>query len=165
MRATDLLGRQHHEVKSLLRKAEHAEGNTARRAVLEDLGMLLFVHTQIEEDIFYPAVRAVGTRRAEEVIDEAYEEHHVVSLLLEELPSLDTSDRRFRARISVLAELLDKHLEEEEQVIFPLAQTLGDDELLALGAQMEAAMTAVEEEQTAPQRPHARRGHDHHPHR
>jgi hypothetical protein len=50
-----------------------------------------------EEEVFYPAVREIGTKKAEEMIDEAYEEQHVVKLVLAELPNVDPSAENFEA--------------------------------------------------------------------
>jgi hemerythrin-like domain-containing protein len=98
----------------------------------------LKVHTALEEEIFYPAVREVGTAKAEEMVDEAFEEHHVVDLVLGELPQVDPEDERFEAKMTVLSELVEHHVEEEEKEMFPLAEKkLGAERMKELAQQLE----------------------------
>ena len=140
MKATDLLKKQHREVKGLFKKIENTEGARERKQLLDQITQALELHTRLEEEIFYPAVRALETRKAEEMVAEALEEHHVVKLVLEDLPSADPEDERFEAKMTVLSELVEHHAEEEEKEMFKRAQRLGDDELEGLGEQMEARM-------------------------
>jgi Hemerythrin HHE cation binding domain len=88
--------------------------------------------------LFYPAVHDLGTRKAKEMVGEALEEHHVVKLVLRELPEVDTEDERFEAKMTVLSELVEHHADEEEEEMFKTAQRLGDDELKELGLRMQA---------------------------
>jgi hypothetical protein len=71
------------------------------------------------------------------MVMEAYEEHHVVKLVLAELPRVNPEDERFEAKMTVLSELVMHHVEEEEKEMFKLAQKLGRNELESLGEQME----------------------------
>lgn len=139
MKATDLLKKQHKNVKALFKKAEDTEGGRQRRQLMDQIASELKIHTKIEEEIFYPAVREIGTSKAEEMIDEAFEEHHVVDLVLAELPSIDPEDERFHAKMTVLSELVEHHVEEEEGELFPMAEKkLGKDRLQTLGEQMQS---------------------------
>ena len=137
MKATDLLKKQHKEVKGLFKKIEKTEDARQRRQLMEEIATALQGHTTIEEEMFYPAVRQVGSKKAEEMVDEAFEEHHVVKLVLQELPQVDPADERFHAKMTVLSELVEHHAQEEEEEMFKLAKKLGDDELDELGDQME----------------------------
>jgi len=74
---------------------------------------------------------------------EAFEEHHVVKLVLAELPTVNPDDERFEAKMTVLSELVLHHADEEEKDMFRLAQKLGKDELESLGEQMEQRFEAV----------------------
>src|SRR5262247_1201238 len=112
MKATDLLKKQHKEVKALFKKIEDAEGARERRQLMNEIAMVL----------------------------EAFEEHHVVKLVLGELPNVDPEDERFEAKMTGLSELVEHHADEEEKEMFKTAQRLGDDELKALGEQMESRM-------------------------
>ena len=143
MKATDLLKKQHKEVKGLFKKVEGTENARERRRLLDEIAIALEGHTVIEEEMFYPAVRGIETRKAEEMVLEALEEHHVVKLVLKELPDVDPEDERFEAKMTVLSELVEHHADEEEKEMFKLAQKLGKDELQALGQQMEQRFEAI----------------------
>ena len=139
MKATDLLKKQHKNVKALFKKAEETEGGRQRRQLVEQIASELKIHTKIEEEIFYPAVREIGTSKAEQMIDEAFEEHHVVDLVLAELPNVDPEDERFHAKMTVLSELVEHHVEDEEDEVFPMAEKkLGRDRLQMLGERMQS---------------------------
>jgi hypothetical protein len=139
VKATELLKSQHREVKGLFRKVKKASGAKARRSGLEEIASKLLAHMAIEEDIFYPAVKEIGTKKTEELVPEAYEEHHVAKLVIGELPKVDPEDERFEAKMTVLAELIDHHVEEEETEMFKIAEKLGAERLAELGAEMKAA--------------------------
>ena len=138
MKATDLLKKQHKSVKALFKQVEDTEDGRRRRQLMDEIANELKMHTQIEEEIFYPAVREIGSSKAEEMVDESYEEHHVVDLVLAELPNVDPEDERFAAKMTVLSELVEHHAEEEEDEMFPMAEKkLGKERLQQLGEQME----------------------------
>jgi hemerythrin superfamily protein len=138
MKATDLLKKQHRQVEKLFKQCEKTEEPRQRRQLMDQIAEMLKLHTQIEEEIFYPAVRELGTSKAEEMIDEAFEEHHVVDLVLAELPEVDPEDERFEAKMTVLSELVQHHVEEEEGEMFSMAEKkLGAERIKELGQQME----------------------------
>ena len=143
MKPMDLLKKQHKEVRALFKKVEKAEGSRERRQLLEQVTMQLQAHTTIEEELFYPAMRELGTKKAEEMVAEAFEEHHVVKLVLKDLPNVDPQDERFEAKMTVLSELVEHHAEEEETEMFKLANKLDDEELERLGEQMEERFLAM----------------------
>jgi iron-sulfur cluster repair protein YtfE (RIC family) len=139
MKATELLKRQHREVKKLFAETKKAEGAKERRQGLDEISARLTAHMSIEEAIFYPAVAELATKKTEEMVPEAYEEHHVAKLVLGELPEVDPEDERFEVKVTVLSELIDHHVEEEEEEMFKVAEKLGMERLNELGAEMEAA--------------------------
>jgi hemerythrin superfamily protein len=143
MKATEMLKKQHRQVKALFKQVEKTEAAGERRRLMEEIGRRLQIHTTIEEEIFYPAVRGLGTHKAKEMIDEALEEHHVVDLVLRELPTIDPEDERFMAKMTVLSELVKHHVEEEESEMFKLAKKR-DDELEDLAERMEARQSELE---------------------
>jgi len=143
MKATDLLKKQHTEVKALFKKIEKTENGRVRRQLLDEITTALQGHTTIEEEMFYPAVRGLETQKAEDMVMEALEEHHVVKLVLAELPKVNPEDERFEAKMTVLSELVEHHADEEEQEMFKLAQRLGKDELDALGQRMQQRLEAL----------------------
>jgi hemerythrin superfamily protein len=138
MKATDLLKQQHKDVMDLFEEIEEAEDRESRRDLMEHIVAQIKVHSKIEEEIFYPAVRGLGIQKAEEMILEALEEHHVVDLVIADLPRVDPEDERFVAKMTVFHELVEHHAKEEEKEMFKSAQRLGKEELEALGARMEA---------------------------
>jgi hemerythrin-like domain-containing protein len=139
MKATDLLKKQHREVEKLFKEVEGAEDARTRRRLLDEIGEKLKLHTSIEENIFYPAVKEIETKKAEEMVLEAFEEHHVVDLVLAELPKVDPEAETFEAKMTVLKELVEHHVEEEEDEMFPMAEKkFGREKSQELAAQMEA---------------------------
>jgi len=137
-----LLKKQHREVEALFKKIEKARG-AQRRALMDELAANLKLHMAIEEKIFYPAVQQLPAKKAEDMTLEAYEEHAVVKLVLAELPGVDPEDERFDAKMTVLSELIEHHVEEEEDEMFKTAKKLGTAELNALGDRMAAEVEAV----------------------
>jgi hemerythrin-like domain-containing protein len=137
-KATDFLKKQHRSVEKLFKEVEKTEDARRRRQLLDQIESELKLHTKLEEEVFYPAVREVGTAKAEEMVDEAFEEHHVVDLVLGELPQVDPEDERFEAKMTVLSELVEHHVEEEEKEMFPLAEKkLGAERMKELAQQLE----------------------------
>jgi hypothetical protein len=143
MDAIDLLKKQHKEVKTLFRKMHKTEAARERSQLLEQIAIALEGHTTIEEEMFYPAVKDLDTKKAEEMVAEAYEEHHVVKLVLAELPQVDVEDEQFGAKMTVLSELVEHHADEEEEEMFKTARKIGEDELEDLGTRMEARFEEV----------------------
>lgn len=139
MKATELLKRQHREVKGLFKQVKKASDARGRRSGMDKIAANLEAHMKIEEEIFYPAVQEIGTKKAEELVPEAYEEHHVAALVLGELPKVDPKDERFEAKMTVLEELIEHHVEEEEKEMFKLAEKLGAERLAELGDEMQVA--------------------------
>src|SRR5204862_5323902 len=104
MDATELLKEDHDTVRDLLKKYE-AAGDRAyqtKKGLFEEIKDELEIHSKIEEKIFYPAVKKLRSADAEEIVDEAIEEHAIVKRLLEELDGLKPQDERFDAKMKVL---------------------------------------------------------------
>lgn len=114
-----LLKEDHREVERLFILFEEAE-ERSRQGIAEEALKALEVHTKIEESLVYPAIReATGEG---EMVDEAKEEHHVVTLLIKELKKMKASGEGYKAKFKVLSELVKHHVEEEEQEMFPEAE-------------------------------------------
>ena len=116
--------------------------DTTERAVktrsegLAKLKQELTVHEKIEEEIFYPALKEHP--KTKDIALEAYEEHHVVDLVMGEIETTEPSDETWMAKFKVLKENLEHHIEEEEGEMFKQAQQVFDDEeLKALGQRMQ----------------------------
>jgi hypothetical protein len=145
MDATQLLKKQHREVEHLFKQIEKTEGAEERRQLMQQLSQSLELHMRIEEGIFYPAIRELGTKKAEEMVLEAFEEHGVAKLVMAQLPEVDPEDERFHAKMTVFQELIEHHVEEEEKEMFKLAKKLDEEELQSIGERMmaEAGETAA----------------------
>jgi hemerythrin-like domain-containing protein len=138
MKATDVLKKQHREVLGTFKEIERSDDPNERRKLLDQVTEALRVHSELEEELFYPAVRGTGTKRAEDLVLQAFEEHHVVDLLLAETPDVDPEAENFDAKMNVLRELVSHHIEEEERELFELASKLDDDEAEELGRRLAA---------------------------
>jgi hemerythrin-like domain-containing protein len=137
MNAIEVLKKQHREVHKLFKQALKTDDAGERREIMETIAAKLEVHTTIEEEIFYPAFKDVGTKKAEAMTLEAVEEHHVVKLVLAELPDVDPAAETFEAKMTVLSELVQHHVEEEHEEMFPMAEKkLGDETLQRLGERL-----------------------------
>jgi hemerythrin superfamily protein len=133
--AIDLLEQQHREVKALFAKYGKAASVDAKRRLFEQIADDLAVHAAIEEKHFYPATRSA---RTEDVLQEAVEEHLQAKRLIADLLELEVEDAQFDAKMRVLEEEIEHHVEEEEDELFPQVRNLlADDELDDLGTVME----------------------------
>ena len=145
MDALKLLTSDHDKVRDLFkefRAAKEAGDSKRMHSLQETIFEELEIHTRIEEDIFYPAVRALDVEELTEMIDESLQEHHVVDVLIREVTGLKTDDV-FAAKMTVLIENVEHHADEEESDMFPEVRSRMDtDQLEELGDRLEAAKAA-----------------------
>jgi iron-sulfur cluster repair protein YtfE (RIC family) len=121
---------------SLDRTTERA--GSRREALLKEVETEIKMHTQIEEEIFYPAYKAAVRKPDGHLYFEALEEHHLVDIVLPEIKSTTVESEEFSAKAKVLKDLIDHHAEEEESQMFPKARrAIGDEKLRELGRQMQ----------------------------
>lgn len=131
--------------------------NTTERAVKKRADLLhrieqeLQLHTALEEEILYPAIKQAGGREEAKMYYEAKEEHRTVdSLVLPDLLHTETGTVEFAGRVKVMKELLEHYIEEEESELFPTAKKLlGKDVLEELGQAMETHKKMLKGEQRA----------------
>ena len=137
MDAIELLEGQHREVEELFAKFEKA-GENARKTkekLCREISDKMAVHATIEEKLFYPESKTDDT---EDMLREAVEEHLSVKRVLSDLLETEVTDEQFDARMKVLKEQIEHHVEEEEEELFPkVKKALSEDELEDLGARME----------------------------
>lgn len=133
--AIDLLEQQHHHVASLA--DEFGDASSERQAeIAREVVFDLRLHTTIEEEIFYPAVRERVPSLEDEILEDL-EEHHAVEMLLDEMDGMDPTDERFEAKFTVIRELVEHHVQEEREDLFPEVQDQLDQALLEeLGLRM-----------------------------
>jgi hemerythrin superfamily protein len=139
MDAIKLLKADHDKVKGLLNELESTteRGVKTRAELFSTIKGELTLHEIVEEEIFYPELKAHP--KAEDIVLEGYEEHHVVDLLMGELEALDVSDETWGPKAIVMKENIEHHIEEEEGEMFPKARQVFDSaELDDLGKRMEA---------------------------
>lgn len=141
MNAIDLLKADHEKVRGLFEQLTKTtkRAEKTRAELLEKIRLELDVHTQIEEEIFYPAFKeAVGESEDEVMVFEALEEHRAAGeLVLPDLLETDLTSDRFTGRAKVLKELVEHHADEEEKEMFKVARKVFSREQLdELGQQM-----------------------------
>jgi hemerythrin superfamily protein len=134
MNALTLLKKDHAKVKALLSELESTteRGVQTRQRLFAQIKAELTVHETIEEEIFYPELKAHP--KAKDIVLEAYEEHNVVDTLMGELSSLSVEDETWGAKAKVMQENIEHHIEEEEGEMFDKAEQVFDEvELEDLG--------------------------------
>ena len=141
--ALQLLRDDHRRVKELFSQFDEADNHRTRGAIVRKALAALEIHAEIEEEIFYPAVRREGDA-GDDLMNEAEEEHHVVKLLMAELRRMKPSAPHFDAKFTVLAENVKHHIEEEESEMLPKAAELGMSRMDELGAEMEERKAKLE---------------------
>ena len=140
--AIEYLKAQHREVEELFEAIGEAEEPAEKQDLFDTVADKLAIHTRVEEQFFYPAVRE---RKTEDMVLEAFVEHTSIKRLLADLLDSDPSDQLFDAKITVLQEQVEHHVEEEESELFPAAKKLlSRDELLALAQDMAALQAELE---------------------
>jgi hemerythrin-like domain-containing protein len=151
MDALALLKADHDKVKELLAQLEKTteRGVKTRQELFATIKGELAVHETIEEEIFYPELKRHP--KAQDIVLEGFEEHHVVDLLMGELESLDVDDESWGAKAVVMKENIEHHIEEEEGEMFKAARSVFDkSELEDLGARMEQRKQTAKQELGVP---------------
>ena len=151
MDAITLLKHDHDKVKKLLTELETTteRGVKTRSELFATIKGELMVHEAIEEEIFYPELKAHP--KAKDVVLEGFEEHHVVDVLMAELESLDVSDETWGAKALVMKENIEHHIEEEEGEMFKQARQVFDQqELDDLGRRMAERKASAQRELGVP---------------
>jgi hemerythrin superfamily protein len=127
-----LLKRDHNAIRYLFTEFEKGKGRATRYKVMLKAIAEIKLHSALEEEIFYPAIRS---RIGKELTFEAGEEHHVADLLIAELEQMSGREAHYEAKFAVLAESVQHHLNAEEGEIFPRLQAL-DIDFDALGRRL-----------------------------
>lgn len=137
---TEILKKEHSEVQSILQELENtSEGAVkTKEKLFMKLKQELIPHMKGEEKHFYPLL--LKNKESKEMGLEAVEEHHVAEVVLNELDSLSKDAENWKAKAKVFAELVNHHIHEEEEEVFPSAEKMFDDK------QLEQAMSAYSQE-------------------
>ena len=157
--ATEMLMQDHRRVQKLFKDFDKVDrgDEEAVRELVETACLELQIHSMLEEEIFYPAVRAqAGTQATEDLLNEAEVEHETVDELTAKLHELEPADPMYCAYFAVLAEYVKHHIKEEEQRLFPDVEAMDALDLKQLGEDMRlrreelfAEMERAEEEDDA----------------
>lgn len=145
--AVELLTKQHREVEDLFEQFEKAGDNAKdkKKKLADEICNALIMHTMIEEEIFYPATRAAGeeSEETEDMVDEAIVEHASAKDLIAQIREMSPEDDLYDAKVKVLSEMIDHHVEEEEKEMFPKTRKLKLD-LGVLGEEMKKRQVEIE---------------------
>ena len=117
--ALEIIKQDHKKVKELFEQFEKADDKRSKKKIAAQAIGELKIHAEIEEKLFYPAVRKSVEK---DLMNEADEEHHVAKLLIAELENLDAADDHWEAKFIVLAENIRHHIKEEEGEMLPQAR-------------------------------------------
>jgi hypothetical protein len=135
--ATHLLADDHRKVEDLFEQFEKASGDGRKEKIAREICMELKIHTMIEEEIFYPALRG---KIEDDDLDEAYVEHDGAKMLINEIEAGGPDEHFYDAKVKVLQEQVEHHVEEEEKIrgnLFQQARAT-DVDLEELGERMAA---------------------------
>ncbi len=133
--ATAMLRADHQRVSELFEQYEKARSVAKKKDLVTTICTELTVHAQIEEEIFYPAVKKA--LRDKELVPEATVEHATLKNLIAQVEGVEPDGEMFDAKITVLSEYVKHHVKEEQTQMFPKAKKTALD-MRALGAQMAA---------------------------
>ena len=132
--AMELLEQDHREVEELFDQFDELENDSEKQEMAQKICMMLTVHAQIEEEIFYPAARkATGDA---ELLDEALVEHAGAKRLVSEIEEMEAGEELFDAKVKVLGEQIKHHIREEEEELFPELESSKKMDFQVVGAQL-----------------------------
>lgn len=139
MNALDLMKKDHRKVEELFKQIEETteRAEVTRTELFAKIKLELDAHAYMEESVFYPATDEAEATH--ELTLEAYEEHKVVKDLLAQLDAEAKDSEEWMAKCKVMIENVTHHVKEEEDELFPdVKKVMSDEELEALGDEMEA---------------------------
>jgi iron-sulfur cluster repair protein YtfE (RIC family) len=143
LNALDLIKDDHKRLKNMFNRAMDTDDAGARANLLDQIRAELIAHERMEEDIFYPALRA-ASEKAKDIVLEGYEEHHVIDVILDEMFTVPEEAEQWAAKLKVLHENLEHHMEEEEGEMFKRARkSMSAEMLMELGHKMRQAREAA----------------------
>jgi hemerythrin superfamily protein len=147
--ATKVLEQDHREVEKLFDQFEQATGDTDQKGeIAEKIIKELSIHAAIEEEVFYPEVKA-ALPDGDELVEHSLEEHQEVKELLADIDKMSPGDPGFHQKVEKVISDVKEHVEEEEGEMFPkLRQAISANQLLEIGTKLEDA------KKRAPTRPH-----------
>jgi hemerythrin-like domain-containing protein len=136
----ETLKKEHEDVQHILEELQNTSDGAVKTKedLFRKLKQELIPHMKGEEKHFYPLL--MKNKEIQEMGLEAVEEHHVAEIVLKELDALSKDAQNWKAKAKVFAELVNHHIQEEEEEVFPSAEKMFDDK------QLEKAMSAYSSE-------------------
>ena len=140
--ACDLLDADHRAVKKMFKEYEELAGSRARNTAQRKMELArqicheLTVHAQIEEEIFYPALREA--LKETDILAEAQVEHQTAKELIAQIEGMAEADEMFDAKVTVLGEYIDHHVKEERNEIFTKARAARKLDLVSMRDELAA---------------------------
>ncbi|MCX8566570.1 MAG: Hemerythrin HHE cation binding domain-containing protein [Glomeribacter sp. 1016415] len=131
--ATAMLRADHKHVNELFEEYEKARAATKKKDLVTQICIELTVHAQLEEEIFYPAVKKA--LKDHELVPEATVEHDTLKNLIAQVKDVEPNGEMFDAKIKVLSEYVKHHVKEEQNEMFPKVESSKLD-MIELGAQI-----------------------------
>lgn len=131
--AIDLLKADHKKVTELFSEFEHTHGESKKKKLATEICEALTVHAQVEEELFYPDVKAA--LKDKELVPEAAVEHGVIKDLVAQIEGDEEGGEMYDAKVKVLSEYVTHHVKEEESELFPKIKQSHLD-LVELGSRM-----------------------------
>ncbi|HEV7385354.1 MAG TPA: hemerythrin domain-containing protein [Phenylobacterium sp.] len=146
--AIALLKADHRAVEKLFAQFEKARDTDRKKALADKICLELKIHTQIEEEIFYPTSREF--LEDDDIVDEAVVEHAAAKELIAEIETMQPGEELYDAKVTVLQEQIEHHVEEEETEYFPKLKKT-DMDMKDVGAQLKALKEELMSPMTAGQ--------------
>ncbi len=138
--ATALLRADHKEVSDLFEQYEKARSQSKKKVLVSEICKALSIHAQVEEEIFYPAVKSA--MKDHELVPEATVEHATLKDLIAQVEDVEPDGEMFDAKIQVLSEYVKHHVKEEQNEMFPKAKATNLD-MTELGARIASRKTEL----------------------
>ena len=146
---TELLKSDHRHVERLFSSFEKATSADQKSQLAAQICTELLVQTLIEEEIFYPAIKAFNGE-GRRMVAEALKEHRDIDQLLTQISRLNPSDKNYDDKVETLFENVDHHLEQEEGEFFPFAEeNCSREQLEDLGRQIEERKKILDRQMAA----------------
>lgn len=124
MNATTLLKRDHDRVRSLFQRMRNGPSGDRRRDTLREIATELVLHSQLEEEFFYPAIEGCADREGAQLVADAKSAHADIDDLIERLLAMDPRSGEFGRAVTELDRNVQGHVRDEEARLFPVAERL-----------------------------------------
>ena len=129
----------HERVRQLFQQFQQADDEQRKQQIADQVLMELTVHANLEEEIFYPAMRQKASgSEDQQMVQEAYQEHSEARALIQQLQGMQASDPQFTTLFQQLQQDIEHHVQEEETEMLPKAQEELSDQMDRLGQEMAA---------------------------